>query len=68
MAVRLAATDGVFDGGQFCVVFSHMVSWVGSRIEPSQFLRVFLLTYVTLRDHNRSTAMERSVMIYGELK
>ena len=38
MPVYLAAAD---------IVFSHMVSWVGSGIKLCQFLRIFLLT-VTL--------------------
>ena len=33
MAVHMAAADDVFRGDKFCVVFSHRVTRVGSRIE-----------------------------------
>ena len=31
MADYMVAADDIFGGDQFCVVFLHMVSWVGSR-------------------------------------
>ena len=29
----MAAADDVFSGNQYCVVFSYMMSWVGSWID-----------------------------------
>ena len=45
MAVHLAAAGDVFDGVLFCaVLFSYGMSWVRSRTELIQFLRIFLPT------------------------
>ena len=47
IAVHLADAGDVFDGVLFCaVLFSHEMSWMRSGIELSQFLRIFLPTYV----------------------
>ena len=42
MTIPMAPADDSFGGYQFCVVFSHKVSWVGSATELCQFLRIFL--------------------------
>ena len=51
----LAAAADVFGGAELCVVFSHMVSRVGSGIELCPFLSIFLPTFkgMNLNEFNR---------------
>ena len=42
MAVQQAAAGDIFNGVLFCVVFSRVVFWVGSKILLCQFLKNFL--------------------------
>ena len=49
MAAHLAVAGDVVDGVLFCAViflFSHKMSWMISGTEQSQFLRIFLPTFV----------------------
>ena len=52
IAIHMAAADDVSGCVYFCVVFSHMVSWVGSGIELWQFMRIFLLRLTVSRPDN----------------
>ena len=48
--VHLAVAGDVFDGVLFCaVLFSHEMSWMRSRTELSQFLRIFLPTFTLVQ-------------------
>ena len=46
VAVHLAVAGDVFDGVFLCYPFSHEMSGMRSGTELSQFLRVFLSTFV----------------------
>ena len=49
VSVHLAVTGDIFDGVLFCAaLFSHEMSWVRSGTELSQFLKIFLPTFVRI--------------------
>ena len=48
MAVHLAVACDVFDGVLLSRPFSHEMSWMRSRTELSQFLRIFPPTFYIL--------------------
>ena len=53
MDVHLAVAGDVFDGVLLCdVLFSHAMSWMRSGTESSQFLRIFLPTFVSTKAYD----------------
>ena len=53
MAVHMTIAAAVFGADLFYVVFSHMVPWVGSRIQLFRFLRIILHTFGGIETHAR---------------